>query len=222
MERVERFEAEADEQASLDPDLPRGYVDPRHALRIISAIVSNAREAMDEQGVVEIFTGLATVDESSPHFEVPFGDYIRIGIRDSGRGMDAETRRRCFEPFFTTKDVDPGTGLGMTGSGLGLAAAYALARRNGGRLVVESRPGYGSLFTLYVPVADSARGSKAITAQRASLAANVPLVDQIENENLRVGIPKNSNLDSHNKRSSSRERSSGLAERLRVRKGNGR
>ena len=92
------------------------------------------------------------IDEDSPHYEVPYGHYVRVGVRDSGRGMDEETRSRCFEPFFTTHNVDPSTGIGMSGAGLGLAAAYALSRRNGGRLVVDSRLGHGSVFTLYLPV----------------------------------------------------------------------
>ena len=114
----------------------------------------NASEAMDDGGVVEVFSDSISIDSESPHFEVPYGRYIRIGVRDDGIGMDSEILRRCFEPFYTTKDVDPGSGIGMTGAGLGLAAAYALARRNGGRLVADSRPGHGSLFTLYVRVAD--------------------------------------------------------------------
>ncbi len=136
----------------LSDALPRAYVDRSQLLQVILAIVVNAKEAMSNGGTVEITTKHTVVDENSPHYEVPFGEYVLIGIRDSGIGMDEETKRRCFEPFFTTKNVDPASGLGMSGSGLGLAAAYALARRNGGRLVVDSRPGHGALFTIYIPV----------------------------------------------------------------------
>lgn len=138
----------------LDDKLPKVYVDPRHLMRILRTLITNAAEAMDSTGLVEIFTDVVEIGPESPHYEVPYGDFVRIGVRDSGVGMDSEMKRRCFEPFFTTKDVDPGSGLGMSGAGLGLAAAYALSRRNGGRLVVDSRPGHGTLFTLYVRVAD--------------------------------------------------------------------
>ncbi len=136
----------------LDQTIPSAYVDPKQLIRILTNIITNATEAMVTGGTIELFTDTITVNKKRPHFEVPFGDYVRVGIRDNGVGMDAETKRRCFEPFFTTKDRDPGSGVGMTGAGLGLAAAFALARRNGGRLVVDSRPGYGSLFTVYVRV----------------------------------------------------------------------
>lgn len=151
----------------LKKGLPPALVDPRHVLRIIASLVTNATEAMQSKGgPIQIFTDKVTVHLESPHVEVPYGEYISIGVRDSGVGMDAETKRRCFEPFFTTKDVDPSTGLGLTGAGLGLAAAYALARKNGGRLVVDSRPGYGSLFTLYVPVSPRVAESEELPSTR--------------------------------------------------------
>ena len=135
----------------LQHDLPETLVDSSHMRRILSSLISNAFEASNGSGVVEIFTDVTIVDRRSPQFDIPFGCYIRIGVRDHGKGMDAETKKRCFEPFFTTRDVDPASGVGITGAGLGLAAAYALARKNGGRIVVDSRPGKGSLFTVYIP-----------------------------------------------------------------------
>ncbi len=142
----------------LKQGLPLAYVDGRHVIRIVNSLVSNAGEAMrDKGGVIQIFTDVVTVHHESPHVEVPYGEYITIGVRDSGVGMDAETRKKCFEPFFTTKNVDPSSGLGLSGGGLGLAAAYALARRNGGRIVIDSRPGQGSLFTIFLPFAPRKR-----------------------------------------------------------------
>lgn len=137
-------------------DLPRAYVDSRQLMRILNALLLNAREAMEADGRVEIDVDSFSIAEDTPHYEVPLGDYVRIAVKDNGAGMDSETKRRCFEPFFTTKDVDPGSGIGLSGSGLGLAAAYALARKNGGLLVVDSTKGQGSLFTVYLPVATEA------------------------------------------------------------------
>ena len=138
---------------SFKQNLPRAMMDERHFLRIISSLLTNASEAMQEKGgPIQIFTDSVSTDQDWAHFEVPAGRYVRVGVRDSGIGMDAETKRRCFEPFFTTKNVDPASGLSLSGAGLGLAAAYALARKNGGRLVVDSRLGHGSVFTLYLPI----------------------------------------------------------------------
>lgn len=139
---------------SLRPALPVALVDPRHALKILSALIANAVEASHGKEVpIQVFTDVVSSTREPLHTEVPEGRYLRVGVRDRGVGMDAETKRRCFEPFFTTKNVDPGSGLSLSGAGLGLASAYALARRNGGRLVCESRPGSGSIFTFFVPLA---------------------------------------------------------------------
>jgi len=166
---------------NFEDSLPKANVDPRQVMRILSVLVRNANEATDDTGKITIFSDRVNVEAEGPHYEVPEGDYIRIGVRDNGRGMDAETQRRCFEPFFTTKDIDPSSGIGLSGAGLGLAAAYALARKNGGRLVVESNKGRGSLFLLYLPVADE-----------KSSSSNVPLKSRVEKEVLDRGDKKES------------------------------
>jgi len=154
---VAEFESGSSKELSLHADyseeLPRAYVDPAQIKQILLSLIRNATEAMQERGTVQLSTDSVSVTNQSPHYEVPYGYYVRVSVRDSGVGMTEEVKRRCFEPFFTTKNVDPGSGLGMSGTGLGLAAAYALARRNGGTLVVESRRGSGSTFSLYLPVA---------------------------------------------------------------------
>jgi PAS domain S-box-containing protein len=172
---------------ALSEDLPKGIVDPNQLMQILLTLLSNAKEAIEEVkedgGRVEIFTKSLSVRQNSPHFEVPFGDYILIGVRDDGAGMNEETKRRCFEPFFTTKNVDSASGLGMSGSGLGLAAAYALARSNGGRLVVNSRSGHGSLFTIYLPVSMSSHADRELTHSKINSVSSLrPEVQQIPNE----------------------------------------
>ena len=111
--------------------------------------------------------------------------------------MDAETKRRCFEPFFTTKDVDHSSGLSMSGAGLGLAAAYALARKNGGRLVVDSRPGHGSVFTLYIPVLDNLPSRGDSHDDEIPVSGSLPIAgnhvpvqsDELVQANLRLVAP---------------------------------
>jgi|GEM_PF-3288457 len=153
------FPAKREFAINLGRELPRVYIDPAQIRQVITNLLVNSQEATAEGGVIEISSDYIVIDHRSPHYEVPFGRYLRVIIKDSGMGMDDETKKRCFEPFFTTKNVDPVSGLSMSGAGLGLAAAYALARRNGGSLVVESRVGQGTSFTLYVPVAELPRGA---------------------------------------------------------------
>jgi two-component system cell cycle sensor histidine kinase/response regulator CckA len=161
-------------RVKLDASVPKVLADPHQLIRVISAILINANEAMKEGGNIDLFTNYCVVSELRPQFEVPFGEYVRIGIRDHGIGMDSETRKRCFEPFFTTKERDDSSGLGFTGAGLGLASAFALVRKNGGRIVVDSRPGHGALFTIYVKVAKEI--SKDV-GQSRSLSSEVEIED---------------------------------------------
>lgn len=158
---------------SIQKDIPRSFADPSQVLRILQVLVSNARDAMKDDGRLEFITDYIEIDKNSPHYEVPYGKYVRIGVRDDGIGMDLETKRRCFEPFFSTKNIDPGSGLSLSGEGMGLAAGFALAKKNGGRLVVDSRKGHGSLFTLYLPI-DASR-KQVRTSEKAGLSERIEI-----------------------------------------------
>jgi signal transduction histidine kinase len=79
-------------------------------------------------------------------------DWIRVGVRDQGSGIEEETRRRLFEPFFTTKETGKGTGLG-------LAVCADIAQEHGGWMEVESQEGQGSCFLLVLPQRQGAQSS---------------------------------------------------------------
>jgi len=135
-----------------DPDLGWVKVDRGQLQQIILNLAGNARDAMPQGGRLHIETrDIAVVDGAAkPQAFVAPGQYVAIVVRDSGHGMDRETRARIFEPFFTTKELGKGTGLG-------LATVYGIVKQSGGYIWVESKPGHGSVFYTLLPrVAESA------------------------------------------------------------------
>ncbi len=113
---------------------------------VLLNLASNARDALAPGGRVEVSTRRVDVDlDGAPRVRLRPGAYAALSVADSGAGMDAETRQRVFDPFFTTKEVGKGTGLG-------LSMAHGVLRQHGGSIQVESAPGQGSRFTLYLPL----------------------------------------------------------------------
>jgi signal transduction histidine kinase/ActR/RegA family two-component response regulator len=122
------------------------HIDPVQVEQVIMNLVTNARDAMPQGGVVRIETEL--VEATGPGGEAEsFGDAL-LSVLDSGVGMDTETRQRIFEPFFTTKEVGKG-------SGLGLATTYGIVEQGGGRIEVSSELGQGSCFRIHLPLAQA-------------------------------------------------------------------
>ncbi len=128
-------------------DLPPALVDPDAVEQILLNLASNARDAMPSGGTLRVSLSRqegkgAPLSEGSDR---PPGDYVCLEVRDTGSGMDEETRKRIFEAFFTTKGAQDGTGLG-------LSVVKRLVEAQGGFLEVESQPGLGSAFRVYLPV----------------------------------------------------------------------
>jgi PAS domain S-box-containing protein len=121
--------------------------DPTHIHQVLMNLCSNAAYAMREKGgILEI--RLADVDISSDgaasHLELDPGPYVKLTVRDTGHGMDRATMERIFDPFFTTKK--PGEGTGM-----GLAVAHGIVKSCVGAIVVDSEPGKGTVFEVFLP-----------------------------------------------------------------------
>src|SRR5262245_33911615 len=111
----------------------------------------NARDAMPDGGRLTICVTAADVTEPRPVGTTTLqpGRYARLIMSDTGIGMDAATKSRIFEPFFTTKAEGHGTGLG-------LSTVYGIVTQLGGRVAVDTAPGGGATFDIYLPVAASA------------------------------------------------------------------
>jgi PAS domain S-box-containing protein len=141
-----------DLQTVLDPAVGSVKVDTSQIEQVIVNLVVNAKDAMPNGGRLVIVTSNAEVGPRTfgrAGSDVAPGSYVRLTVTDSGIGMDDATRSKIFEPFFTTKTRDKGTGLG-------LAMVYGIVRQSGGHLTVQSTPGMGSTFSIYLPKVEQA------------------------------------------------------------------
>lgn len=126
--------------------------------RVVLNLVVNARDAMPQGGTVTIEMTDVELDETSPtlHPCTAPGSYVMLRVADTGCGMDAELQAHIFEPFFTTKSQ---------GTGLGLATVYGVIKQSGGYISVDSAPGTGTAFRVYLPrVSEAAERAHEIVA----------------------------------------------------------
>jgi len=132
---------------NFDPGIGTILADPTHMHQIVMNLYTNAIHAMsDNGGIMEIKLDVLTADKKLIK-QVPSLKnvrYVRMILSDTGHGMDSKTKERIFEPFFTRKEVG-------SGSGLGLSVVHGLVNNYGGAVTVESSPGKGTSFTIYLP-----------------------------------------------------------------------
>ncbi|NTW98507.1 MAG: PAS domain S-box protein [Geobacteraceae bacterium] len=121
-------------------------LDPSQIDQILANLCVNARDAISGVGTVTIETGNITLDDiyCESHAGAVPGEYVLLTISDNGCGMEKDVLEHIFDPFFTTKDVGKGTGLG-------LATVYGIIRQNHGLIDVQSEPGKGTTFRIYLP-----------------------------------------------------------------------
>jgi signal transduction histidine kinase/ActR/RegA family two-component response regulator len=120
--------------------------DPDQIAQVLMNLCVNARDAMPQGGTLKIETAninIETGGKGAQSYVLP-GEYMKLSVADSGVGMSKEIQAEIFEPFFTTKEVGKGTGLG-------LSMAFGTVKRSGGHIWVESDPGNGARFIIYLP-----------------------------------------------------------------------
>ena len=135
-------------ETRLDPKLATVRADQGQMEQVLMNLVLNARDAMPSGGRVTVETRNQWIEAGSAPEQTGLapGAYAVVAVSDTGVGMDAAVRAQLFEPFFTTKEKGKGTGLG-------LSTAYGIVKQSGGGITVQSEPGRGSRFEVYLPTA---------------------------------------------------------------------
>jgi len=152
--------------------------DPTQMHQVVMNLCTNAAQAMSETGgVLEVILEAVAIDEVSAarYAELNPGRYQRLSVSDTGHGMDKETQSRVFDPFFTTKETGMGTGLGMS-------VVHGIVKNHGGAITVDSQPGKGTTFHVYMPALDSHTQLEPVSAEPMLLATGTEHILFVDDE----------------------------------------
>lgn len=132
---------------NLEEDLGTIEADKNQMEQVLINLVVNATDAVEKDGEVTILTANRVVtypDSAQADHRIAPGSYVLMSVSDNGTGMDPATVSRIFDPFYTTKEAGKGTGLG-------LSTVYGIIRQHGGEILVDTAPGRGARFDIYIP-----------------------------------------------------------------------
>jgi len=162
---------------ALSPDVGNTKADPGQIEQVLLNLIINAKDAMPKGGQITIKTANVELDAgyADTHSEVTPGNYVMLAVSDTGVGMNAALQARIFEPFFTTKEVGKGTGLG-------LSTVYGIVKQSGGDIAVESQPGTGTTFRVYLPRLFEAIETAAPAIPAAGMARGTETILLVEDE----------------------------------------
>ncbi len=160
-----------------EPKLGSVKADPSQIEQVIMNLVVNSRDAMPNVGTITVRTRNVFMDEAEARKHPPMtaGHYVLLSVADTGEGMTAETKAHIFEPFFTTKEVGKGTGLG-------LATVYGVVKQSGGFVWVESAPGQGATFEIYLPQVTEAISKADVEPKPAAIPRGSETILVVEDE----------------------------------------
>ena len=153
-------------------DLHSVRADPNQFDQVIVNLAVNARDAMPRGGVLTLRTGTVTLEQPVERGaeSMPAGDYVLIEVIDTGTGIAKENLGRIFEPFFSTKGPGKGTGLG-------LSTVWGIIHQSEGFIFVDSAPGEGTVFSIYLPRYEPAEGETPHPAAIEDGRAKAPAAD---------------------------------------------
>jgi len=151
---------------------------------VLSAILANSNEAIEDEGLIKITGENKDVDEdfTKQHPGLKPGYHVCLTIEDDGKGMDEETRNRIFEPFFTTK---------FQGRGMGMAAVYGIVMNHDGWIYVDSELGKGTTVHIYLPAISAeskAQGATGVKQPEIELAIGEGTILMIEDEDVVIEV----------------------------------
>lgn len=160
-------------ETNLSKDIYDLNADLTQLQMVLSAILTNATEAIEGKGVIRVSTMNKEINPefAEDHFDLKPGSYVCLIVEDDGNGMDSETLSRMFEPFFTTK---------FQGRGLGMAATYGIIKNHDGLITVDSVPGKGTHMRIYLPAVETHGKEKERQTTKFNKGAGTVLIAEDE------------------------------------------
>jgi signal transduction histidine kinase/CheY-like chemotaxis protein len=158
-------------------DLGQVMADPGQLEQILMNLLVNSGDAMPDGGMIKIETSNRDLQAPYSHAQgqIPPARYVTLAVQDTGCGIDATTLGRIFEPFFTTKELGKGTGLG-------LSTVYGIVQQSSGFIGVDSTPGRGTTFTIYLTRGAAAAGTEPLREVPSALARGHETILLVEDE----------------------------------------